>query len=140
MINAKKKRIQEDYSFTSGAPDQKLQIRNCILYEFKLNKSTYEATKTICSAYGEDALCVRTCQYWFARFRNADFDLNDKDRSGSPTKVDDAILEELLNKDPRMLSRELASVLSVSHVTVCNRLHAMGKVLKMGKWVPHFGS
>ena len=46
-------------------------------------------------------------------------------------------MEELLQEDPRQSSRELALKLSISHTTVLNRLHALGKVQKVGKWVPH---
>ena len=45
-------------------------------------------------------------------------------------------MEDLLEEDPRRSSRELALSLSVSHATVLNRLKALGKVQKVGKWVP----
>ena len=46
-------------------------------------------------------------------------------------------LEVLLEKDPRLSSVELAKQLSVSHTTVLRHLHALGKVYKVDKWVPH---
>lgn len=115
----------------------KTHIRHCMLYEYNLKKNATQATNSICSAYGEHVLDVRTCQNWFARFRAGDFDLSDKERSGRPVEGDDALLEELIEEDPRLSTRELASVLSVSHVTVSNRLRALGKVQRVGKWVPH---
>ncbi len=115
----------------------KIHIRHCMLYEFNLKKNATKATESICSAYGEEALDVRTCQYWFARFRTGDFDLNDKERTGRPVEANDALLEELLQEDPRRSTRELAFEMSVSQTTVCERLRALGKVQKVGKWVPH---
>ena len=115
----------------------KMHIRHCMLYEFNLKKNTTQSTKSICSAYGDDALDVRTCQNWFARFNAGDFDLNDKERTGRPVEANDDILVELLEEDPRQSTRELALELSVSHTTVLNRLRALGKVQKVGKWVPH---
>jgi len=115
----------------------KAHIRHCMLYEFNLKKNATKATETICSAYGENALNVRTCQMWFARFKAGDFDLNDKEHTGRPLEADDELLKELLDQDPRRSSRELALEMSVSQTTVLNRLHALGKIQKLGKWVPH---
>ena len=115
----------------------KMHIRHCMLYEYNLQKNAVQAAKSIQSVYGVDVSDKRTCQRWFDRFRSEDFDLNDKERSGRPVEADDNRLEELLEEDPRQSSRELALALSVTHTTVLNRLHALGKVQKVGKWVPH---
>ena len=115
----------------------KMHIRHCMLYKFNLRKNATQATKSICSAYGDDALDIRTCQNWFARFKGGDYDLNDIERTGRPVEADDSLLEELLEEDPRRSTRELALELSVSQTTVCNRLRELGKVQKVGKWVPH---
>ena len=114
-----------------------MHIRHCMFYEFNSKKNATEATNFICTTYGENALDVRSCQNWFTKFRSGDFNLNDKERSGRPVEVNDDLLQELLEEDPRQSTRQLAKQLSVSQPTVWNRLQTLGKVQKLGKWVLH---
>ncbi|XGW13289.1 hypothetical protein V3C99_013710, partial [Haemonchus contortus] len=87
--------------------------------------------------YGEQAPSERTCREWFQRFRNGDFDLKDRERSVQPKKFEDSQLQALLDEDPAQTQAELALELSVNRATISRRLHEMGKIRKLGKWVPH---
>jgi len=46
-------------------------------------------------------------------------------------------LQALLDEDNTQSQKMLAEQLGVSQVAISMRLHAMGKVQKIGKWVPH---
>ena len=51
-------------------------------------------------AYGDGALSERSCREWFQKFKNGEFDVEDKERSGSVEDADEnAELEELLDED-----------------------------------------
>lgn len=112
-------------------------IRHCMLYEFNSGKDETTATENICAAYGEDALTVRTCRRWFTKFRCGDTSLEDKPRLGRPVEIDDDALLSLVDADPRLTTRELAETLGSSHGTIITHLHQLGKVSKMGVWIPH---
>ena len=43
----------------------------------------------------------------------------------------------LLEDDPTQTQQQLAKALNVSQETISRRLRAMGKINKLGKWVPH---
>ena len=53
-----------------------------MLHYFDLKKiAAAAAVKLLVEAYGNCVPSERTCQKWFQRFKNGDYDVNDKQRS-----------------------------------------------------------
>ena len=77
----------------------KVYLRDILLLYFIQNKSTAEAHRILVETYGDNALSDTTCRNWFRRFKNNDFKLEDKERSGAPKKFEDKELEEILDED-----------------------------------------
>ncbi|KAG5318101.1 MOS1T transposase, partial [Pseudoatta argentina] len=71
------------------------------------------------------------------RFKNNDFELEDKERSGAPKKFQDKELEQLLDEDPSQTPSELGKILQVDESTVSKRLKGLGMIQKQGHWVPY---
>ena len=46
-------------------------------------------------------------------------------------------MQALLDEDPTQSQQQLAQTLNVIRGAICQRLKAMGKIQKYGKWVPH---
>ena len=63
--------------------------------------------------YGDAALSETTCRNWFRRFKDGDFDVDDRPREGRPKTFEDAELETLLDEDPFQTQEELDSALVV---------------------------
>ena len=59
------------------------RINELLIYFFNLKKSAAEAHRLLVEAYGEAALSERSCE-WFQKFKNGEFDVEDKERSGRP--------------------------------------------------------
>ncbi|CAK9826702.1 Histone-lysine N-methyltransferase SETMAR [Anthophora retusa] len=108
-----------------------------MLYEFKKGSTTADTVKNICEVYGEHALNLRKCQRWFSKFRKGDFDLSDEPRSGRPTAFNPEALKALIELEPQLTTDEIAERLGSSSSTVHRHLIQLGKVSKLGKWVPH---
>ena len=87
-------------------------------------------------AYGDAALSERSCREWFQKFKNDEFDVEDKERSGRPKVYEDAELETLLDEDSCQTQKELALTLRVTQQTISFRLKSLGMIQKQENWVP----
>ena len=77
----------------------KRNLRKLSIYFFNLKKSAAEAHRLLVERYGEAASSERTCREWFQKFKNSEFHIEDKERSGRPKVYGDAELEALLDQD-----------------------------------------
>ncbi|KAK6030552.1 hypothetical protein OSTOST_03307 [Ostertagia ostertagi] len=50
---------------------------------------------------------------------------------------DEEQLRDLIKKDGRQISRELAEKMDCDHATILRHLHSMEYTQKLGSWVPH---
>ena len=116
---------------------RKEYLRGILLHYFIQKKSAAEAHRILVETYGEHALSKTTCRDWFRRFKNDDFDLQDKERSGAPKKFKDEELEALLDVDACQTLAGLGKSLGVDDSTVSKRLKALGMIQKEGHWVPY---
>ena len=89
------------------------------------------------NTYGEAAISERTCREWVQRFKNGDFDVEDRHSGGREKVFEDAELEELLEQDSCQNPEELARSLGVTQQAISKRLKAMGIIQKQGNWVPY---
>ncbi|KAB0387026.1 hypothetical protein FD755_001982 [Muntiacus reevesi] len=60
--------------------------------------------------------------------------LEDEERSGWPSKVDNDHLRAIIEANPLKTTQEVAEELNVDHSTVIWYLKQIGKVKKLGKW------
>ena len=121
----------------SNFEPSKQHLREVLIYFFNLKKKATEAHQLLTEAYPDHNIDVRMCQRWFKRFKDGDFDTEDKERSGPAKKFEDAELEALLDEDASQTQEELAKSLGVTQQAISFRLTAMGMIRKVGHWVPH---
>ncbi|VDO67849.1 unnamed protein product [Heligmosomoides polygyrus] len=118
-----------------------------MLHEFKLRRSVSEATQNIKMAWGEDSANEHTVRRWYQKFRVGDVDLEDKDRSGRPTKCEDGRLKERVEADSRGTVREMGRELQaygpgafIAAGPLDNAIHANGTCHPQQPSFMHFPS
>lgn len=121
----------------SSFEPNKRHLRELLIDFFNLKKSAAEAHRLLVEAYGEAALSERSCREWFHKFKNGEFDVEDKERSGRPKVYEDAELETLLDEDSCETQEALALALGVTQPAISHRLKSLGMIQKQGNWVPY---
>jgi len=70
-----------------------------LIFCFNWKKSAAEAHRMFVEVYGDTAPTDKSHREWFRCFKDGDFSVEDKPRSGQPKKFEDKELEALLEKD-----------------------------------------
>ena len=112
-------------------------IRAIILFHFKSGATGAKAHELICMAFGPGTVTKQTCYNWYQRFQLGEFCLEDQPREGRPSNFDNEILLQAIEADPMKTTRELGEDFGVSNATIQRHLHELGKVSKLGKWIPY---
>jgi histone-lysine N-methyltransferase SETMAR len=79
----------------------------------------------------------KTCKNWYQRFQSGDFELSNREHPGQPEKSGDNELEQLLRENSAQSQQELTLQLGVTQQSISFRLHELGKIQKLGRWIPH---
>ena len=90
----------------SSFESNKRHLRELLIYFFNLKKTAAEAHRLLVETNGEATLSERSCRKWFQKFRNGEFDIEVKERSGRKKVCEDAELEELLYQDSLQTQEE----------------------------------
>ncbi|EGI65267.1 Mariner Mos1 transposase [Acromyrmex echinatior] len=99
----------------------KQHLRKILIFCFNWKKSVAEAHRMLVEVYGDTAPTDKSCREWFRRFKDGDFSVEDKPRSGQPKKFEDKELEALLEEDQSQTQEELAESLGVTQQAVSAR-------------------
>lgn len=114
----------------------KSKIRENLYYEFKLGRTAAKAHRNLRVAFKGQVPSERTCERWFTKFRLGETCLKDQPRVGRPVEFDFGALLDLVKSDPRLTTREMASMLGRCQKSVSLHLAKLGYVQKVGSWIP----
>jgi len=84
----------------------KQHLREVLIFCFNWKKSTAETHRILVEVYGGIAPTDKSCKEWFRHFKNEDFSVEDKPRSGQPKKFENKELKALLEQDQNQRSKK----------------------------------
>ena len=114
----------------------KKQIWAIFLFRFKMGCKAVETTHNINNAFGPRPANKCTVQWWFKKFCKGDESLEGEEWSGWLLDVDNDQLRAISEADPLSTIWEIAEELNINHSMVIWHLKQIGKVKKLGKWMP----
>ena len=112
-------------------------LRYSMLYDFRAGLKAAESHRRLCKAFLPDVVSKQTVKNWFKRFKSGNYSIDDETRSGRPSELDNQALQQLVESNPRWTTYEVAAILGCDHSTILRYLGTLGKVPKLGCWVPH---
>lgn len=116
---------------------EKFEIRVLLRHYWKQGFNATAATKKIWEVEGDNVVSDRTARNWFKRFNDCDIDLGDNARAGRPTTVDSEAIREAVESNPSKSTRRLSAELDIPQTSVVRHLHALGKINRRCREVPH---
>ena len=90
-----------------------------------------------CRGIGKGDVPTATACRWFERFRNKDYSLEDEQRSGRSSEIDLIELKQVIESDPNLSQRVVASKLGCTQRVIQYQFKQLSLVSKLGQWVPH---
>ena len=110
----------------------KSHLREALILYFNQKKTAAESHRLLMETYPDHCPTERTCQMWFKKFHEGDFNVEDKQRENRPKKFTDEALEALLDEDQCQTPTEIAAALNVTQASISKRLYSLGMIQKSG--------
>lgn len=111
--------------------------RALILHCYLNCKSARETAVFVQSTYGQDSINIKTVYRWFDQFDENRYSLADFERPGGPKKVADSVIQDYVEKNQSESAAEIGLALELSSSSIYRRLHELGFVHKLERWIPH---
>lgn len=104
----------------------KQRIRAFIFYEWLRGNRESRAAVNINDACKESVVSERTISRWSNRFNAGNMGLEDDERSGEPSTLDEAELRRCIKENPEASTRGLAASFRCNQSTVLRHLNSLG--------------
>jgi len=112
-------------------------LQEILIFCFNMKKSAVQAYRMFPNTYGEIAISEKTYREWFQRFKNGDFDIENRHDSGREKVFKDVELKALLHEDSCQTQEEFAGSLGMTQQAISKGLKFMAMIQNQGNWMPY---
>ncbi|XP_054166865.1 histone-lysine N-methyltransferase SETMAR-like [Oppia nitens] len=119
-----------------GLNSHDVRVRYAMEYEYCRGTPPSIAAANINEVYPK-AVGESTCYRWWKRWKEEGVNVEDKERPGQPSKIDNEVLTDLIEMNPKFSTKELGDILEVDATTIQRHLKAIGKRYVSSVLVPH---
>ncbi|XP_043760927.1 histone-lysine N-methyltransferase SETMAR-like [Cervus elaphus] len=102
-----------------------------------MGRKAEETTRNINNAFGPVTANKCIEQWWFKKFCKGDESMEDEECIAQSSEADNDQLRAIIKADLLTTTQEVANELNADHSIVIWDLKQIGKVKKVGTWVPH---
>ncbi|PIO60601.1 hypothetical protein TELCIR_17901 [Teladorsagia circumcincta] len=106
--------------------DNCVRFRHLMLLFYRKGKNAIQTVRKIREVYGDDAVGEHRVRQWFAKFRQGDFTVEDRQRSGRLSSVGNDQIKMLIETNRHITTRELGERLGVPKSTIHKHLMGLG--------------
>ena len=120
---------------------ENVKFRSVIKFLLLRNTSSQDIISQLNEAYGDNCPCKATIYNWIREFRSGRTSVFDADRPGRPIEISSHTkekLQEIVQSERRITTRELIVRLNVSKGTLHDMLHDLGLRKLCSRFVPRF--
>lgn len=116
-----------------------MEQRGVIHFYFKMNVPNKEIHSHLVEVYGEDALSLKSVEYWTHEFKVGRNTIEDSARSGRPKEISYRFyIQSLVEDDPYISARQIAKTACIPLTTVLDILkNELGYNYRHLRWIPH---
>ena len=116
-----------------------MEQRGVIHFYSKMKVSNKDIHSHLVQVYGEDALSLKSVEYWTQEFKVGRNMIEDAARSGRPKEISYRfIIQSLVEDDPYISARQIAKATYIPLTTVLDILkNELGYNYRHLRWIPH---
>ena len=116
-----------------------MEQRGVIHFYFQMKVSNSDIYSHLVQVYGENALSLKSVEYWTHQFKTGRNTIEDAARSGRPKEISYRFsIQNLIDDDPYISARQIAQITCIPLASVLRILrNDLGYKYKHLRWIPH---
>ncbi|EFO93116.1 hypothetical protein CRE_10181 [Caenorhabditis remanei] len=129
--------VKEQRTMAEVLAKDRNALKGCFLLGYLPGLSAMETYRNITETLGEGIISYKTTITWFKKFKEENYNLDDKSHSGRPRLDIDDDISDVLEDEPRSSVRVVSSHTRPSFATIFRHQKESGRTAEYGQVISH---